>query len=221
MRDMVERRSIAWAIPSRRTSPIVTTRLPAVDRILVHRLAVGEAGEPDLGDVRAGQPVVEQRAHRIAVAQTLVGVAHVEMRVERDQADLVERPPSAEHRRPRHRIVAADEQGQRVRFGARRDRIADQRRRLLDASGRQASTSPRSATAVGKLAPGLDVVAADPPQRRAQQRGREVAASRRHRSRRQRRAEQPDRRLRGSRVEIRSERLGQPAIALTLAPPLA
>ena len=57
-------------------------------------------------------------------------------------------------------------------------------------------TSPWSAIGRRKLAPGLDVIAPDPPQRRAQQRRRQVATARRHRSRRKRRADQPDRRCR-------------------------
>ena len=38
------------------------------------------------------------------------------MGVERDQPDLVERQAEPEHARPGHRIVAADQQRQRVRF---------------------------------------------------------------------------------------------------------
>jgi serine/threonine-protein kinase len=49
------------------------------------------------------------------------------MRIEGDQAYLVEIAAEAEDGRPRHRIIAADKQGQRVRFGAGRDRVADAR----------------------------------------------------------------------------------------------
>ncbi len=42
------------------------------------------------------------------------------------------------------------------------------------------------------LAPGLDVVAADPPQRLPEQRRRQIARPRRHRSGRKRRSDQPD-----------------------------
>ena len=71
------------------------------------------------------------------------------------------------------------------------------------------STSPRSAIRVDKLAPGLDVVAPDPLQRRAQQRRRLVARARRHRPGAERRADQPDRRVASSRATSRSARLGQ------------
>src|SRR5947209_11101158 len=66
-------------------------------RILMHRPAVRETREPHLGDVRPGESICEQRTNRIAVAKPLVEVAHVEMRVKRDEADLVELSAEAEH----------------------------------------------------------------------------------------------------------------------------
>ena len=41
-------------------------------RILVHFRGFGEARKPDLRDVPAGQPVLDQRANRIAVAEAFV-----------------------------------------------------------------------------------------------------------------------------------------------------
>ena len=93
-----------------------------------------------------------------------------------------------------HRIIAADQQGQRMGRGALRHGVADERRRLLDAETVEldvASVDDR----VCELAAGLDIVAADPPKRLAQQLRREVAAARSDRPGRERRADQPDRRI--------------------------
>ena len=49
------------------------------------------------------------------------------MRVERDQPDLVERHAEAVRAGPGDGIVAAEQQGQPVRGGAARDRVADRR----------------------------------------------------------------------------------------------
>ena len=160
-------RSIARAIPSRRTSPMVTTRLPAVDRVLVHRRGCWRswrarparcsrpAGRPRSApapDCRCSGPGRVSRMSKWASSVI--------------SPTLSSGRPSAEHARPRHRIVAADEQGQRVR-ARRSPRTASriERRRFLDASGRRSSTSPRSAIWRRQLAAGLDIVAADPPQR--------------------------------------------------------
>ena len=74
-------------------------------------------------------------------------------------------PPSPSSAGPGDRIVAADQQGQRMRLRARRDRVADAAESPARWSDRRASTSPRSSTMRLELAAGLDVVAADPPQR--------------------------------------------------------
>ena len=174
----VDRRA---SMPVARTSPMVTTRLPAAIASSCIVAAVGEAARGRSG--RCWRPAAHPRAgaHRIAVAQALGRVAHVEMGVERDQPDLVQRHAEPVHAGPGHRIVAADQQGQRMRRDARRAprrgsapspaRCSDPRRRR------------RRGRAIWRrqFAAGLDVVAADPPQRRAQQRRRQVAAARRHR----------------------------------------
>ena len=87
--------STAASIPSRRTSLDADDEVAGGERVAVHLGGVGEAREADLRDVLARQAVLHQGPHRIAVAQAVVELAHVEMRVERDQADLRERHPSA------------------------------------------------------------------------------------------------------------------------------
>src|SRR3954453_21635373 len=81
-----------------------------------------------------------------------------------------------------------------MRFGARRDRIADARRGILDAESGELDIATVSDLGF-ELASGLDVVAADALQRSPQQFGREVACSRSHRTGCQRSTDQPDRRL--------------------------
>src|SRR5438309_1998171 len=80
-----------------------------------------------------------------------------------------------------------------MRFGARRHRLANQWRCVPDAEAGE-----RHIAAIGdlrlELAAGLDVVAADALQCSPQELGRKVARSRRHRTGRQRSAEQADRR---------------------------
>ena len=83
--------------------------------------------QADLADVAAGQPVLEQGPDRIAVEQPLVGLAQVEMGVERDQADPLERKAEAMDGGPRHRIVAADQQGEPMCLDAGLHRVADRR----------------------------------------------------------------------------------------------
>jgi hypothetical protein len=86
-------------------------QIARLNRIAVHRRAIGEARQPDLGDIRARQSVLDQGAHRIAVAQPVGRVAHVEMRIQRDQPDFIEIDPQSEHRRTSHRIIAPRKQG--------------------------------------------------------------------------------------------------------------
>ena len=162
------------------------------ERVLVHLAAVGEAGEAHLRDVRSGQAILDQRTHRVAVAEALIEVAHVEMGVERDQPDLVEWHSQAEHAGPRHRVVAADQQGELVRSRAGADRLSDRRGRLLDRES--AKLYVAMVRDLGReLSSGLDIVAADPAQGRTQQLRRQVAPARRHRTYRERRSDQPDR----------------------------
>ena len=68
MRDMVER-------PANRLRDSMLANLAdghdeiaCLDRVLMHCAAIGEARKPDLCDVRARQPILDQGAHRVAVA---------------------------------------------------------------------------------------------------------------------------------------------------------
>ena len=90
MRDVVERpvNGLRYA-----TFPNIADRdheVSGLDRVLMHRSAVGETGEADLGDVGAGKAVFEQGTNGIAIAQPLIEVAHVEMGIEGNEADLIE-----------------------------------------------------------------------------------------------------------------------------------
>ena len=55
---------------------------------------------------------------------------------------LVELAAKPEQRRPGYRIVAAGEQRQRMRFGARCEGVADQWRRLLDGQPGKLDVAP-------------------------------------------------------------------------------
>ena len=162
-------------------------------------------GSPSSISARTGLPLLRPCA----------GVAHVEMGVERDQPDLVERAAEPEHapagsphccRRPAGSAHAPR------RSRATASRIGGVACSIVSPAS---STSPRSAIRVCKLAPGLDVVAADPPQRRAQQRRRLVARARRHRPGGERRAEQADRRIAVARRRAARQDWASCAIALT------
>ena len=151
---------------------------------------VGEGREADLADVPAGQPVLEQAAYRIAVHRPLVRVAHVEMGVERDQADIARAGRRGAW--AAGRVTALLPPRRRVRPCARRPAATAARIGSKPSAGETpvTGTSPRSWTAIAELLPRLDIVGADPPQRPADRLGREVAAARRHRPRLHRRAEQ-------------------------------
>ena len=147
--------------------------------------AILAPGKPSSSSARTGLPLLRPSS----------SVAHVEMRVERDQPDLVERSPSPS---TPGRVTALLPPTSKVSacasaLAATASRIG--RGRLLD---RQ--PVDRDIAMVGdparQFAPRLDIVAADPLQRRAQQPRRAVAAARRHRSGAERRADQPDRRSR-------------------------
>ena len=73
-------------------------------------LRIGEGCQADLADPFAGQPILEQRLHRIAVGQALVGVAQVEMGVQRQQPRP--RQTEAVDAGPGDGVVAADQHGQ-------------------------------------------------------------------------------------------------------------
>jgi hypothetical protein len=162
MRDMVER-------PINRVSNAVAANvaygyheIASLNRILVHRPAVGEARKSDLGDVRAGEPVFKKGTNRIAVSESLSEVTHIEMRIKSDEADIVQLRVEGENRRPRYRIIAADKQREGMCGRARCDCFPDQRRRFLDSQA-----SDLDITAIGNpsfdLAAGFDVIAPDPP----------------------------------------------------------
>ena len=62
-------RSIAWAMPE---SPHVADgndEVAGLERVLVHRSAVGERSKADLRDIGAAEPILDQSAHRIAIAR--------------------------------------------------------------------------------------------------------------------------------------------------------
>ena len=203
------RSTTAWTIPSRRTSPIVTTRCPpsTASRCIAAELA--KRRQPDLGDVAPRQAILAQRPHRIAVAKAVARVAQVEMRIERDQPDLARAaarahaPPAGSPHYCRRPAASAHAARRSPRTASRIGAVACS---MLSPS---IATSPWSAIRARQLAPRLDVVAPDPLQRRAQQRRREVAAPRRHRSRRPaaRRPARPAHRRPSA--TIRSARLGQ------------
>ena len=204
-------RSIACAMPSRAHVADGDDQIAGLDRVLVHRAAVGEAGEPDLRDVRARQAVLDQRAHRIAVAQALARVS----RMSKWASSVISPTSSSAPPSPSTagRVTALLPPTSRVSACASAlaaHRVADERRRLLDAQpgeldvaavgdlrlqarARSRHRSGRSASASRAAAPA------------------QVARARRHRTRGQRRAEQPDRRVAVGASTIRSERLGQPA----------
>ena len=139
--------------PSRRTSPMVTTSCPRRPRRSCIARLLAKLASPTCAMFCPGRPSSISARTGLPLLEALVEVAHVEMRVERDQPDLVERhPPSAEHRRAGDRIVAAGEQGQRMRLGARRDRVAD-RGVACSMVEPSSSTSPRSRTGVNSSRP--------------------------------------------------------------------
>ena len=159
----------------------------------MHRRAVGERRQPDLRDIPARQAILDQRAHRIAVRQPACGLTHVEMGIERDQPDRVERHPETMDARPRHRIIAADQQGQRVRRDTGRNGLTDWPGRRLDRQPVKRDIA-MIGDAAGQLASRVDVIASDPLQCRAQQRGRAVAPPRTDRAKAKRGSDQTDRR---------------------------
>src|SRR3546814_1612292 len=60
-------------------------------RVAVHLGRIGIGCQTDLADVAAGEAVFEQAADGIAVQRTLVRLAQVEMGIERDEPDSVQR----------------------------------------------------------------------------------------------------------------------------------
>ena len=146
-------------------------------------------------------------------------VSHVEMGVERDEPNSLQRQSQPEHARAGHCIVAADEQGQRMERRAELDCVADRPRGLLDRQSGDfhvpAIRDPRR-----NLAARLNVVAAYPPKGLAKELGRLVASAGRDGSGGQRRSDQSDR---GARLESDDEvrEVGPAAHPLTLTAALA
>ena len=64
-------------------------------------------GLPNLRHVIAWQTLLQQRPNRIAVGQPAIRVAQIEVRIEREQANLLQCRIERMHTRPRHRVVAA------------------------------------------------------------------------------------------------------------------
>ena len=163
--------------------------------------------------------MLDQRAHRIAVAQSLVRVAHVEMGIERDQPDFLQRQSNPEHARPGHRIVAADEQSEIMERIAELNRVADRRGSLFDREALQIDI-PAVRDMGPQFAARLHIVTADAPQGLTEQLRRKIAIARRHGSGRERRADQSD----GRAFFLADDQLGQigpAAHALTLTAVLA
>ena len=82
-------------------------------RLAVGFLGVGERRQADLADVSARQSVVQKRLDGIAIVQSAVRVAQVEMRVQSQKSDAFQRRVRTVHAAVRHRIVAAEHDGQR------------------------------------------------------------------------------------------------------------
>ena len=194
--------------PRRSSRP--DARRPIASRCIAAELANGAS--PIWAMFAPGSPSSRSARTGLPLPSPSLGVAQVEMGVERDQPDLVERQAERMHRRPGHRIIAADQQGQRMPRDARRAGVADRRGRLLDAHARRSrhrhdrrSGSPARAASRHRSARSAAASRAAAP-------GRQVAAPRRDRPRGQRRADQSDRRI-GVGVDDQVGKIG-PAHAL-------
>src|SRR4051794_18222961 len=78
------------------------------NRVLVHLSRIGEARETDLSDVSSRKTIFDERANRVAITQSLIGVTHIEMRVESDEPDLLQRTLEPQHRGSSDGVVSAD-----------------------------------------------------------------------------------------------------------------
>ena len=84
-------------MPESRDVPAGNDEVAGLQRLLVHRSAVRERSKAHLRDIGAGEPVRNQSAHGISIAEALIKVAHVEMSVERDQAHVFQIRSQREH----------------------------------------------------------------------------------------------------------------------------
>src|SRR3546814_20832938 len=80
---------------------------------------IGIGCQTDLADVAAGEAVFEQAADGIAVQRTLVRLAQVEMGIERDEPDSVQRNAEG-MRSDRKSVVKGKSVSVRVDLGGRR-----------------------------------------------------------------------------------------------------
>lgn len=76
-------------------------------------LGVGERRQADLADVSARQSVIQKRLDGIAVVKPAIRIAQIEMRVLDQQSDAFQRRLRAMHSATRHRIVTAEQNGER------------------------------------------------------------------------------------------------------------
>lgn len=164
----------------------------SLERIAVHLCRVGEASEADLGNVLAGKSVLHQRSNRVAVAEAVLKLAHVEMRVEGDKSNFVERNPERKNRWTGDGVVSAGKKGKRMILETCFDRLADRSGRLLDVQAAKfdvAAIVDRSEQRIARL----DIVAADPLQYLPEKCRCPVACAPRHRAGCKRRADEANR----------------------------
>ncbi len=162
--------------------------MPAAQASSYIFLVLANGARPIWQMFAARQAVFEQAAHRVSVHRSAVGLAHVEMGVEGDEADPRERQPEAVRRGSGHRIVAADEEGEVVARRALLDREADR----IEAVGRRHAPHRHVAGVTDgevELQPRGQVEGAEPPERPPYRLRGEVAAAGRHRAGLHRRAE--------------------------------
>ena len=104
-RHVPSARPIASSIPSRRTSAMRDHQIAALrPRRGASRAVLAKRARPICAMFAPGQAVLDQARTGLPLLRPSVGVAHVEMRVERDQPDLVER--QAERRARPGRVTA-------------------------------------------------------------------------------------------------------------------
>ena len=201
-------------MPSRRTSPIVTTRLPAstaslciaalLAKLASPTWAMFAPGSPSSSSARTGLPLLRPSAvSRMSkcASSVISPISSSAPPIPSTAGRVIALLP------PTNKVSACASHALAHRGGERG-------RRLLDGQTRNIDIAPIRDLGL-KFAPRFHIIAADPLQRRAEQRRRLVARPRGHRTGGERRAEQPDRRA-PSRATISSARLGQLPIALTV-----